>query len=46
MMTFSAGTYFALPMPTFAFTPVVLSGVGIRKTTLFALSLGSKVARR
>ena len=44
MMTFSAGTYLALPMPTLQSTLVVLSGVGILMTTLLALSLGEKLA--
>jgi hypothetical protein len=43
---FSAGTYLAFPIGTFTCAPVVLRGVGIRRTTLFALSLPSKFARR
>ena len=43
---FSAGTYLAFPMGTFTCAPVVFSGVGIRKTTLLALSLPSKLALR
>lgn len=46
MITFSAGTYFALPTPTLLETFVVFSGVGILKTTLFAFNLGSNAARR
>lgn len=46
MITFSAGTYFAFPTPTFVATFVVFNGVGIRSTTLLALSFGSKAARR
>jgi len=37
--TFSAGTYFALPLCTLQSTEVVFSGVGIRRTTLVAESL-------
>lgn len=37
--TFSAGTYFALPLGTLQSTVVVLRGVGIRMTTLVAESL-------
>lgn len=37
--TFSAGTYFALPLGTLQSTVVVLRGVGIRRTTLVAESL-------
>lgn len=43
---FSAGTYFALPIWTLQLTDVVFSGVGIRKTTSFAFSFGSKFAFR
>ena len=39
VMTFSAGTYFALPLATLQSTLVVLSGVGIRTTTFVADSL-------
>ena len=39
IMTFSAGTYFALPFATLQSTLVVLSGVGIRTTTFVAESL-------
>jgi hypothetical protein len=42
--TFSAGTYFALPVATLHSTVVVLSGVGIRRTTLVAASLLLKLA--
>lgn len=45
-MTFSPGTYFALPIPTLLLTPVVFSGVGILNTTLLAFNLESKAARR
>lgn len=45
-ITFSAGRYFALPMPTLTSAFVVLSGVGMRRTTLFAFSLPSKAARK
>ena len=41
---FSAGTYLAFPMLTLQSTFVVLSGVGILITTLFALSFGGKFA--
>lgn len=44
MMTFSAGTYFAFPIPTLQSTLVVFSGVGILMTTLFADSFGGKLA--
>jgi len=44
-MWFSPGTYFALPTPTLHSTLVVLRGVGIFKTTLFAFSFASNVAR-
>ena len=46
MMKFSPGTYFAFPEPTLLWTLVVFKGVGILRITLFALSLGSKLARR
>lgn len=36
---FSAGTYLALPLATLQSTLIVLSGVGIRRTTLVADSL-------
>lgn len=41
---FSAGTYLALPLGTLQSTLVVLSGVGIRITTLVAESLLLKSA--
>jgi hypothetical protein len=43
---FSAGTYLAFPIGTFTCAPVVLRGVGILRTTLFAFSFPSKFARR
>lgn len=43
-MTFSPGRYLALPMPTLQSTLTAFSGVGILITTLFALSLGGKLA--
>ena len=43
---FSAGTYLALPIGTFTCAPVVLRGVGILRTTLFAFNFPSKFARR
>jgi len=43
-MTFSPGTYFALPTPTLHSTLAALSGVGILMTTLVALSLGWNMA--
>lgn len=45
-MMFSAGTYLAFPICTLQLTDVVFSGVGIRSTTSFALSFGSKLAFR
>lgn len=39
-MTFSAGTYLALPNVTLQSTFAVLSGVGILMTTLFADNFG------
>ena len=41
--TFSAGTYFALPLGTLQSTLVVFNGVGIRITTLVADNLVLKV---
>jgi len=43
---FSAGTYLALPIGTFTCAPVVLRGVGILRTTLFAFNFPSKFALR
>ena len=43
---FSAGTYFAFPTTTLHSTFVVFSGVGMRRTIPFALSLASKFAFR
>jgi hypothetical protein len=44
MTTFSAGTYFALPLATLLSTVVVFRGVGIRKMTSVADSLLLKFA--
>lgn len=44
IITFSAGTYLALPILTLQSTLVVFSGVGIFITTLLALSFGGKFA--
>ncbi len=48
-MTFSAGRYFALPIPTLTSAFVVLRGVGMRRTTLvsvqFAVEGRAKVNR-
>lgn len=43
MTSLSAGTYLALPVATLQSTLVVLSGVGIRRTTFVADSLASKL---
>lgn len=45
MIMFSAGTYFALPIPTLHSTLAALSGVGILITTLLALNLGGNMLR-
>jgi hypothetical protein len=45
-MTFSAGTYLALPTTTLHSTRTVLSGVGIRRMMPLADSLWSKLALR
>jgi hypothetical protein len=44
MTTFSAGTYFALPLATLLSTVVVFRGVGIRRTTSVADNLLLKFA--
>lgn len=45
-MTFSAGTYFALPTTTLHSARIALSGVGMRRTMPLADSLPSKLALR
>ena len=44
MITFSAGTYFALPFGTLQSTVVVFKGVGMRRMTFVALNLALKLA--